>query len=271
MKTKFLGVTHFSEDLFNIKNEFRLRHYDIFYLIEQHGQKSIIIANELYGYVEVTFNFLQELKENLSNNISQLDSAITKYNAKYLLSFPVDEDFLLNKELINADDAQEVLLTSIENQVKRAAKIMYHRLFQTCFFSFNSPQVYLTRDGFTMENIENMFGQTLRTVRDNLRKLKSIGIIDFNFSKNTLFQLRFNLDEFPIHKEKIPSIFISAFYNESKSLEYKSINDKLKELPDELLVSSSKTKSKIDYLEKQKSNMEIGIESEIIAFDFEIQ
>jgi len=87
MKTTFLGATHFSKDLFKIRNEFRLRHYDIFYLIEQNGQKSIIIANELDGYVEVSFNFLQELKDNLSDNFNQIDTAILKYDAKYLLSF----------------------------------------------------------------------------------------------------------------------------------------------------------------------------------------
>jgi len=178
---------------------------------------------------------------------------------------------LLNHELRGVSDAHELLLRSIEKQVKRAARFMYHRLYQTCFFSFNYPKVYLTRDGFTMENIEDVFKQSFRTVRDNLNKLKSIGIIDFNYSKNTLFQLRFNLEKFPLHKEKIPSIFISAFYNESKLIDYKSINDSLKEFPDELLVYTSKTKNKVDYVDKQKSNIEIGKESEKNAFDFEVQ
>jgi uncharacterized protein DUF3883 len=271
MKTTYLGATHFSKDLFKIRNEFRLRHYDIFYLIEQNGQKSIIIANELDGYVEVSFNFLQELKDNLSDNSSQIDTAILKYDAKYLLQFPINEDSLLNHELRGGSDAHELLLSSIAKQVKRAARFMYHRLYQTCFFSFNYPKVYLTRDGFTMKNIEDVFKQSFRTVRDNLNKLKSIGLIDFNYSKNTLFQLRFNLEKFPLHKEKIPSIFISAFYNESKLIDYKSINDSLKELPDELLVYTRKTKNKVDYVDKQKSNIEIGKESEKKAFDFEVQ
>lgn len=268
MKINSLGATHFSGSLFKIKKEVQLRHYDVLYLIEQDEGESIIIANDIYGYIELPMSFLKVIQENLKQHDSIFSIAINDYNASYLLDIILDKELTTGNELREISKKIEALFLKIDAQVKRAAKSMFLNLYKTCFLSHIYPSVYLTKEGFYFEKVDEVLGYTTRTIRDNLDKLKKIGIINYKFSKNSISHLQFNLAQIPLIEQKIPSIFKTAFYYKKELSDFEPINNSLKKIENQQIIFD-KQHREVDYIEKQKLNTEIGAKSEQIALEFE--
>jgi len=274
-----IGATHISDKIVTIQSTVELENDNTLYELNTEGKSKFLIYN-MSGYFEIGKSYIDKNKlktttdfKNLSsNNLLFFKELLADRETKFICSsITLDEKVYENEKVKDNLKRYRQILDYIENSLKRGAKHWYFGLYQKCFFNYAYSEVYLTNNGFTLENGIEVFSPiTKRTIKTNLDKLKSLNLLDYKYKKEKVSHLKFNLNKFPLPPELIPSIFSNAFYEHISNEQFKPINSQLKKVGELKKINSTK-ELEIDYVAKQVENEKIGKKSEQIAFEFEIK
>lgn len=275
-----IGATYISDELLSIQDILELENDYSLYHLMCNGKNVFLIYNTS-GYFEINQSYTEinnlknvyDFKNLFKSNNLFLEEILANNETKFLCSLTtIDENLCKNEKVKENFKRYDRILQEIENSMKRGAKIWYHMLFQRCFFNYAYPEVYLTKNGFTFENGSVVFTNTTKkTIKNNLDKLKSLNLLDYKYRKDKVSDLKFNINKFSLFPDLIPSTFLTAFYENTDLEKFIPINNQLKKIGTIETIDISKRKEKIDYVEKQIDNEQIGSKSEQLAFEFEIE
>ena len=224
MKKNNIGASHFSEEIVKISNEIEINHKITFYDLEINRKAYYYLYDGFNGYFEITHSFIEKSQIDDTNHLIQeinrneqefYQKLLAEKKSKFLIN-PIGSNFsdIVSENNITIKNARRhnLLIKEIENKVQRGAKMWFFHFYQNTFFRYSlEPDVYLDNSGFVIEDTDKVFSTTTRTLKNNLNKLKSIGLIEFRFSKNTISNLKFNRNHFTLFKENIPTLFQTAF------------------------------------------------------------
>ncbi|GGK35854.1 hypothetical protein GCM10007962_32760 [Yeosuana aromativorans] len=284
MKKNNIGASHFSEEIVKISNEIEINHEITFYDLDINGKPYYYLYDGFNGYFEISHSFLEKsgiantnqlIQEINSNEQEFYKKLLAEKKSKFVIN-PIGSNFsdIVSENNITIKNAKRhnLLIKEIEKKVQRGAKMWFFHFYQNTFFrqSFE-PDVYLDKSGFVINDTDKVFYTTTRTLKNNLNKLKSIGLIEFSFSKNTISNLKFNSNHFTLFKENIPNLFHTAFFESNELDKYEPINADLKKVDSVNEVVFENNTGKTDYTKKQIQNELIGTKSEKIALEFELE
>jgi hypothetical protein len=281
MKKNDVGAIYISDEIAKVLSENKINYENTLYVLEINGKLSYLLYNSS-GYFEINQSFLEK---NQISNINQLTKTINENehqfynkllaenNSQFILNpLGVSEEILENDIIKKNAKRHNSLIKEIEKKIQRGAKMWFYYFYKDTFFRYSlEPEVYLAKSGFVIKNTNMVYSTTTRTLKTNLNKLKSIGLIEFNFSKNIISDLRFNSDHFTLFKTNIPTLFQTAFFEPNDIDKYQPINENLKKVEEINEIIFENGNIKIDYVKKQIQNELIGNKSEKIALEFEIE
>lgn len=281
MKKNDVGAIYISDEIAKVISENKINYENTLYVLEINGKLSYLLYNSS-GYFEINQSFLEK---NQISNINQLTKTIdenehqfynkllAENNSQFILNpLGISEEILENDIIKKNAKRHNSLIKEIEKKIQRGAKMWFYYFYKDTFFRYSlEPEVYLAKSGFVIKNTNMVYSTTTRTLKTNLNKLKSIGLIEFNFRKNIISDLRFNSDHFTLFKTNIPTLFQTAFFEPNDIDKYQPINENLKKVEEINKIIFENGNIKIDYVKKQIQNELIGNKSEKIALEFEIE
>lgn len=278
-----IGAINLSESIVTHEDTFNIDDVNTLYHLKTTDRKISILYNSFTGYFEISDSFLQENSLNSTTDFKSFydgntelfyEKLLSERNIKYLL-YSGSEYEIHNQSIVKKNsENHSKLLEDIRTKAGRGAINWFHYIYRNCFLGYRSQEeIYLKDGGFEIPNFKKLFGYTAKTRNKNFNILKELNLIRFNYSRNKITELTFNINKFPNLKENIPVIFQTAFYETMEIDEYQPINLQLKKI-DELDVKlnyEGENKQKIDYTERQINNEIIGQKSEELALKFEIE
>jgi len=221
-----IGLTRFSDMKLSLKNSYLDNSYrNTLYFLTLNNKNVVVVFDQYLGY----FELFQSLFE--TNNRIEENELIRQFynNPNFILdllhnnmlgflfsSFDFENNDFSSENLKRNQIHSDLFYNEIKNNAGRAASSWFHYLYLSCFFSYQEGAT-LKIHGFQIEtNKVEFLRATNKTIKANLDKLKSIEVIDFKYSSETISNLRFNINNFPILKEFIPSLFTNGFYSNNE-------------------------------------------------------
>lgn len=278
-----IGTAFFSNDILTLESKFEMDYENTFYKINRNGIDCYIVQN-FTGFFEIPYRFLIDNALNDSNDVISFynqnndlffEKILSDNNSKFLLfSLGSENNVYSHPRTKKSLTKYNELITDIELKGNRKGKMWFLSVFRECFWRYTTqPDVYLTKGGFKISDFENVFGHNIKTRNSNFKKLKELKLIDYDYKKNTIQNLTFNIEKFPIQLKNIPTIFLDAFKSFEDYNRFKPINNQLKNIVnlDFKNEYSNQNEIEIDYIKKQIDNQSIGLKSEEYAKQFEIE